>query len=248
MIAIIGLGYVGLATAHFFPAVKKYLVDSNPDIVKQLTEKTHGLLNKHARKLYNVEQITTDIPIASLYILCLPTPLDRSTSQLNVDILDQVIAQIRDFTYAPILVRSTVPIGYCDAKQVHHFPEFLTQDNPFVSADRYILSFKAYADYDLKFPQPVSVVSNKESESIKLYSNAFLSMKLAFYQSLHRHLSVSDIDVKTVIRGVCSDQRIGYSHSKAPWQIAGACLPKDLVSLAQQSNNPLLKMVVQYIK
>ena len=95
-----------------------------------------------------------------------------------------------------------------------------------------------------KLPESFYHVSVKEAEYIKLYSNAYLSLRLTFFGELDKQCSLEKLNSARVIKAICHDPRIGDKYNSPPFKIAGKCLPKDLINLAIQTNNPLLQTVV----
>jgi UDPglucose 6-dehydrogenase len=151
------------------------------------------------------------------------------------------------------VIKSTVPIGTTELLsrkrgdlRIVHNPEFLTAVNSvedFQNAQRHIIGGSQESCHQLKdfynkiFPYtPVQIVKSKESETIKYFANSFLASKVALFNVLYDICDHFGLDYESVRDGVCSDQRIGDSHSKVPGPdglrgFGGYCFPKDINAL-----------------
>ncbi len=268
-IAIIGLGTLGVATAHLFRDFHKTLFDTvkwQPHDFK-LTEE------KHLRNFYlpidKTLCVFTSHPNllvnASIWFICVPTPINDMGLVLDTTVIDEYLQLAPEGTH--IVIRSTVPLGYMDGTleqyphlKISYFPEFLREqkvldDNMFPS--RHVWGGELPHDNILttiinrvgglrvdKLPESFYHVSVKEAEYIKLYSNAYLSLRLTFFGELDKQCSLEKLNSARVIKAICHDPRIGDKYNSPPFKIAGKCLPKDLINLAIQTNNPLLQTVV----
>ena len=162
--------------------------------------------------------------------------------------------------YNPLFViKSTVPIGttdkLCELRKdlrIVHNPEFLTAVNAvedFKNSDRNIIGGKQewcleLRDFFIKhFPNtPIQIVKSKESETIKYFCNSFLASKVAFFNNLFEICQKFNMNFDSVKDGVCSDKRIGNSHTKVPGPdgqmgFGGYCFPKDINALINTLND-----------
>lgn len=241
-ILLIGFGFVGKAT---------YLLNNKTietyvyDIDKNLCIPKDIVLNDILEKV-------------DLVFISLPTPtnIDGScyTGLIN-DLLNNIHHEF-------IIIRSTIPIGYCDSKKVFFMPEFLTEQNwkyDFINNKHWLfgiydgcndnksLEFKnkinklfntAYDNKCINFNN-ISFGKNKEMELTKLIRNTFLSTKIAYFNEIYDLTQKLNIDYNTVIEFVKYDERIGNSHMLCPGHDAkrgygGTCFPKDTLSLYNQ--------------
>ena len=92
-----------------------------------------------------------------------------------------------------------------------------------------------------------STKDKKEAELIKLYSNAYLSLRLAFFGQLNKTCQKHDANFERIVNALGRDGRIGNHYNKPPFKIGGKCLPKDLTNLAIQTADPLLQAVTHLI-
>ena len=212
-ILIVGKGVVGLATARLF---KQDFVIHYFDIDSPLTA-----LSKNYEFIF----------------ICVPTPMGDD-GRLNTDIVENSIHTFRSFSNN-IIVRSTVPVGFCDKYDVDFFPEFLVEADPEKSS-------RLIFGGDVKLPlNNVFYCTRTEAEMIKLASNAYLSMRLAYFHELKTHIvnHLPDVDFNTVKNGICSDERIGFLYAEEPFEIKGKCLPKDLSEFAKGLDSPLFTAI-----
>lgn len=243
-IAIIGCGVVGRATAMVITE-HKFLYDIkrlDGEMLSKIPLGVHTVVDKFPAKVDN-------------YFICVPTNLNKdNTLDITkvIDVLDQIKYP------AKVYIRSTLPIGTTRmlANQYSHldiiyYPEFLRENSWMYDAavpDRIVMSDNHFPDFICFDNTRLICGTHEEVEAIKLYSNAFLSTKLAFFHELHEHCRQLGMDYNFVKSGIVSDKRIGPSHADLPLVIGGKCLPKDLVTLITQTDSELFKAVGKRIK
>jgi UDPglucose 6-dehydrogenase len=233
MIGIIGNGFVGNAIYQNF---KDRVVTKVYDVRQE--------------KCMNNIQDTLD---SSIVFICLPTPM-RSDGQCDLSYVmkffDEVESKNTDTLF---VIKSTVPIGttdkLCEMRpdlNIVHNPEFLTAVNAvedFKNTDRNIIGgnqehcLKLADFFREHFPYtPIQIVKSNESETIKYFCNSFLASKVAFFNNLYEICQKFEMNFDSVKDGVCSDSRIGSSHTKVPGPdgfmgFGGYCFPKDINAL-----------------
>lgn len=232
-VGIVGNGFVGNALYQTF---------KDKFITKVFDTKPEKCLNKFD------EVIDSDI-----VFICLPTPMteDGHCDLTKIDnFFDRLEPKNGNALY---VIKSTVPIGTTELisrrrgdLRIVHNPEFLTAVNSvedFQNAQRHIIGGAQECCHQLKefysriFPYtPVQIVKSKESETIKYFANSFLASKVALFNVLFDICENFNLDYESVRDGVCSDQRIGDSHSKVPGPdglrgFGGYCFPKDINAL-----------------
>jgi UDPglucose 6-dehydrogenase len=243
-IGIIGNGFVGSATQLL----------NTPDI---------EMLIYDIDDTKCVPQGTTlnDLITCNLIFICVPTPMNTDGS-CYTGIVSQVIQNIRtelqNTDYNPhIVVRSTVPPGFCDKHGVYFIPEFLTEKNweyDFINCKQWIIGTLAnntsntqfikditklfdiaYSNHNIK-SNKISFIQNKEAEMVKYTRNTFLAVKVSYFNEIYELSNKLGIDYNNVIQNVLHDERIGNSHTSVPGHdgfrgVAGICLPKDCSAL-----------------
>ena len=238
-IGVIGNGFVGKATSNFSNSfVSLYIYDIDPS--KCVPENT------------TMETIAQ----CDLVFICVPTPMALDGS-CSTKIVTSVIRDLKRLGDCFIIVRSTVPIGYCGDEKVMFMPEFLTEANfeyDFYSNPLWILGvddtseiFRRKIHTLLDTAQAenkivsndVRFVTTREAEAIKYFRNCFLAVKVSFCNEFYTLCQSHDIDYSVVAAVAASDPRIGQSHTRVPGPdglrgFGGTCFPKDTASLIHQ--------------
>ena len=241
-ILLIGFGFVGKAT---------YLLN-NKDLTVYVYDITPSLCIPSDIIL---EDVLKDV---DLIFVSLPTPTNID-GQCYTGLIDDLLKKIN---HDYIIIRSTVPIGYCDSKKVFFMPEFLTEKNwkeDFINNKNWL--FGIYEDCDLKKEEEfkirivelfntsyknnsinyknINFGKNKEMEMTKLIRNTFLATKVSYFNEIYDLSLLLNIDYNNVIEYVKMDDRIGKSHMLCPGHdgcrgYGGTCFPKDTLSLYNQ--------------
>lgn len=261
-VGIIGNGFVGNATSQFKNDdinVLIYDIAPNKCIPSGLTLK--------------------DICIESdIIFICLPTPMKKDGSCF-LGIIESVLNDMKEFIdldTKPVVLRSTVPVGTSNKLNCFFMPEFLTEANAandFKNTSCWIfglkenelqqnMNVKAIIEEILNSNSQKGTiktssslfVSSKEAESIKLFKNTFLAVKVGFCNEFYRFCEGNNVDYNKVIDGVITDKRITNSHTCVPginglFGFGGTCFPKDISSLQYQMDcisvdSPIIDAVI----
>ena len=241
-ILIIGFGFVGKAT---------YLLN-NKDINIFVYDITPGL---SIPKDINLKQVISQV---DLIFVSLPTPLNIDGT-CYTKLIDDLLETIN---HDYIIIRSTIPIGYCDSKKVFFMPEFLTEKNwkyDFINNKNWIFGiydecseekrdiFKnrittlfglAHKNNSIQY-NDIIFCTNKEAELTKLVKNTFLSTKISYFNEIYDLTQKLNINYNNVIENVKLDDRIGVTHMGCPGHdgkrgYGGTCFPKDTNSMYYQ--------------
>lgn len=213
-------------------------------------------------------QLNELVEKSNFVCICVPTPM-KSTGECDTSIVESCVNSIRecesyDETKVHIVVRSTVPVGFCKRLQVNHMPEFLTEANwekDFKSCEHWVIgSYNNNDSFSYPFvtmiccAQECGVIDNTEasvvdtdtSEFVKLGRNCFLAAKLSICNEYYNFCQNKDIDYLNAMRLIGADKRIGNRYTSVPgpdgktgW--SGTCFPKDTLSFVHQlreSNTP----------
>lgn len=234
--------------------------------------KLDAILKERQNKLYICHSEQEVIECSDLIIVALPTDYDAVLGDLNTKILEKVIQSIQTMKLAKtcqILIRSTVPIGFTDRMKMTYgresicfMPEFLREGNAFLDEmcpERIVIGgdssdaiaivglfLSAMELYGGDAP-PVLYVAATEAEAIKLFSNAYLAMRVSFFNELDTFAEKNSIDASTIINGICGDSRIGSLYNCPSFGYGGYCLPKDTMQLSNtlMPDNILIESVIK---
>lgn len=193
---------------------------------------------------------------AELIIIAVPTSYDDAQQSFNTIAVEKLVSEIITANpQAMIVIRSTVPVGYTDALfaaskcRLLFSPEFLREgralhDNLFPSrilvgvpqatptlmpdAARFAALLQESAALQ---DVPVRILSAAEAESVKLFSNTYLSLRVSFFNELDTFAEAHGLSTEQIIDGVCLDPRIGAYYNNPSFGYGGYCLPKDIRQL-----------------
>ena len=262
-ISIIGMGYVGCGNALALAQHSQVsIVDIDQEKVSNFNAGRLPINDAYAQKFLDQQELdissTTDlnecIKDSSFVILALPTNFDESLMKYDTQILDEVAENVlRNNNTATIIIKSTVDIGHTeylkqslDTQRIIFSPEFLREGHALEDSlhpSRIIIGGKDSASQ--KFSElmlaaiddtstPVLMMESSEAESVKLFANTYLAMRVAFFNELDSFCLDNQIGSKEVINGVCLDRRIGSYYNNPSFGFGGLCLPKDSMQLLQR--------------
>ena len=258
-IFVIGLGYVGTANAVLLSQQNEVVCyDLNADRINLINDKKSPIEDKVASEYLSEKKLNlrgvSKFPSQDDFdfiIIATPTNYDPDTNYFDTSTVESCIDNLHSQnSKATIIIRSTLPVGFVEQVQkkfpnqeIIFVPEFLREAKALHDSlypSRIVVG--SHSDQAKKFAEllvegainkEVEVLYTKptEAESSKLFANAFLAMRVTFFNELDSFAMTRNLDTKEIVKAVSLDPRIGDYYNNPSFGYGGYCLPKDTKQL-----------------
>jgi UDPglucose 6-dehydrogenase len=267
LITIVGSGYVGMSLSVLLSKGNNRvkILEIDKEKVKKINkgfstvrdELIEEYISKEKLNIYATLDSKEALNDADYFIIATPTNYDEKTNKFDTESVKSTIEKILTFSKnGSIIIKSTIPIGYTDylkekfkTDRIIFSPEFLREGNALYDnlyPSRIIMGDNSPAavcfaemlkNLSLKKSTKIIYMSSMEAEAVKLFSNTYLAMRVAFFNELDTFAMENKLEAFNLISGISEDPRIGNFYNNPSFGYGGYCLPKDTRQLLANYKN-----------